>query len=362
MIRCSALLTVVAGLAAVVLASPAAADEGPKVRAVLFWDSSCPNCETVINDVLPVIQARYGSQLEIVRGEISWLKAFDTYMLAIDHFGIPQERQGVPLLVIGDQVLLGADEIAERLEPAIEQGLANGGVDLLPALTLTEEDVQTLQSESAATITANASGGAPPDTSTTVEDPVATSAALAVLLFIVVALAYALATVWRAASAGTAVGRPAHASGAPAWVALLSVAGLFVAGYLSYVKLAGSGTICPIGHCEAVQHSAYAALLGIPVAYLGLLTYVVLVGLWLVARHGRGRWRGMGVLGIAGVSLFGTVFSAYLTYLEIAVIQAVCIWCLASAVIMALILIVAVPAAIAQAGSGAERTAVLATQ
>ncbi len=354
-----------AGLAALLLASPVAADEGPVVHAVLFWDRGCPNCEIVLLDVLPPIEERYGPRLHITQAEVSGLQAFDAYQAAVDHFDIPQARQGVPMLVIGEQYMVGADEIPAGLEPAIERGLAEGGVEVLPALGLTAADLQGLEADSSQIWnsvhgTGSEQAGAAAVVEDLVEDPVANGAAVAVLVFLGLALLYAIVAIWRASPNGrpAAVDAPHPPS---KWVAVLSVAGLFVAGYLSYVKFAGTGTICPIGHCEAVQHSAYASLLGVPVAYLGFLTYVVLLGLWAAARRGPESWRYTATLGIAGVGLFGTVFSIYLTYLEIAVIHAVCIWCLASAVIMGLILIASVRDAITQAVGKAQETAAVAT-
>jgi uncharacterized membrane protein len=133
-------------------------------------------------------------------------------------------------------------------------------------------------------------------------------------------------------------------------VPVLAVAGALVAGYLTYVKFTDSDTVCPIGRCEAVQHSAYASLVGVPVSLLGLLTYVVILALWWWGRRSQGR---AAILLLAAVSVFGTAFSAYLTFLEPFVIQAVCMWCLASAVLISVIMVLSVRSAVGVAGAGA---------
>ena len=121
------------------------------------------------------------------------------------------------------------------------------------------------------------------------------------------------------------------------------VAGIGIAGYLTYVKLFAIEPYCAgVGNCEAVQTSPYADLLGVPVAIWGLLTYLVLLALVLVKRTD---WRGLGhPAGMATflVTMVGVIFSAYLTYLELAVIHAICPWCVGSAVVMTVLFVLSV--------------------
>ena len=110
---------------------------------------------------------------------------------------------------------------------------------------------------------------------------------------------------------------------------VLAVLGLLISAYLTWTHFAGLAPICTGGGegCETVQSSRYAVLLGVPVALLGLIAYS---GLIISAAL----WGQAGIyLGFL-ISLVGTLFSAYLTYLEIFVIGALCQWCLASAAIM----------------------------
>jgi uncharacterized membrane protein len=97
-----------------------------------------------------------------------------------------------------------------------------------------------------------------------------------------------------------------------------------------------------------VQTSSYAKLFGVlPVGVLGLIGYVAILAAWLWGRFRSDRLADYAPLGVLGMTAFGVLFSVYLTYLELFVIYAVCMWCLASAVIMTLLMLLATPEAIA---------------
>jgi uncharacterized membrane protein len=119
-------------------------------------------------------------------------------------------------------------------------------------------------------------------------------------------------------------------------LAVVALAGLAVAGYLTAVRAAGDDPACVIGGgCHTVQNSEYSELAGIPVAWLGLVAYAtLLVAAILPGPLGR-------TLGLF-TALVGVGFSAYLTYLELFVIDAVCAWCVSSAVLIVIALVVAV--------------------
>jgi uncharacterized membrane protein len=118
--------------------------------------------------------------------------------------------------------------------------------------------------------------------------------------------------------------------------AVLALAGVGVAGYLTWVHYADLEPICAggSGGCEKVQSSDYAELAGVPVALLGLIGYVAILAS-LAFPGDRGRFAGA-VMALAG---FG--FSAWLTYVELFEIDAICQWCVASAVIMTALALVA---------------------
>jgi uncharacterized membrane protein len=111
----------------------------------------------------------------------------------------------------------------------------------------------------------------------------------------------------------------------------LALVGTGIAGYLTYVHYAGLHPICGISHgCETVQTSTYASLLGVPVALLGLITYVlILVSLRLPDERG--------VTGGYILTLIGFGFSSYLTYREVFTIHAICSWCVSSAIVFTLL-------------------------
>jgi uncharacterized membrane protein len=119
--------------------------------------------------------------------------------------------------------------------------------------------------------------------------------------------------------------------------AVLAAIGIGIAGYLTYVHYAGINPICVAGGggCEKVQTSKWADLGGIPVAVLGLAGYVCILGSLLLPED-------IGQMVAVLLSLIGVGFSAYLTYRELFTIHAVCQWCVASAVVMALLAVVSV--------------------
>lgn len=112
----------------------------------------------------------------------------------------------------------------------------------------------------------------------------------------------------------------------------LTLLGLGVATYLTIAHYSGGTTICPLrGGCETVQHSQYSQLDGIPVALIGLIGYILILGVLLVPSTETTRLITV-VLTVGG---FG--FSAYLTGRELFSIHAICPWCVSSAIIMTIL-------------------------
>jgi uncharacterized membrane protein len=117
---------------------------------------------------------------------------------------------------------------------------------------------------------------------------------------------------------------------------VLAVLGIGVAGYLVYVHYADVDPVCNIAHgCHKVQTSEYAKLAGVPVALLGLLGYIAILAALLVPRQGEAARMAAALFALVG---FG--FSMYLTYRELFTIDAICQWCVLSAILMTLLAIV----------------------
>jgi uncharacterized membrane protein len=126
-------------------------------------------------------------------------------------------------------------------------------------------------------------------------------------------------------------------------VAALALVGIFISIYLTLYKLGVIGELsCTLGSCETVNTSRWSVFLGLPVAAWGLLFYLDVFGVALLGTLPR--WENEPVISITLVAeaAVGVLFSAWLTYLELAVINAICIWCVTSAVIVLVILVVSV--------------------
>jgi len=123
------------------------------------------------------------------------------------------------------------------------------------------------------------------------------------------------------------------------WLLLLTVAGIAVSSYLMWgYATPGASLACGASSgCETVKNSPFASFMGLPLPVMGLVTYgllfILIVGQNRPAIKQRG-WSPFISLAIFGFSLTGVLYSAYLTYLELFVIYAICRWCVASAIIM----------------------------
>jgi uncharacterized membrane protein len=119
-----------------------------------------------------------------------------------------------------------------------------------------------------------------------------------------------------------------------AGVALVALAGLGVAAYLTYVHYQPDALVCTAGGgCETVQESSYAEVVGIPVALLGLLTYVAV--LVLVAWDSE-----LARTLAAAIALTAAGFAVYLVVLQAFVIDAWCVWCLVNDLVITPLLVV----------------------
>jgi uncharacterized membrane protein/thiol-disulfide isomerase/thioredoxin len=102
--------------------------EQPVVKGIMFWMESCGHCHYVLSEVLPPLQSLYREQLEINLIEAKSAEDFDRLYQIASLYGIDKNDVGVPFLVIGDQVLIGPDQISTELPDLIDYYLAKGGV------------------------------------------------------------------------------------------------------------------------------------------------------------------------------------------------------------------------------------------
>ena len=118
---------------------------------------------------------------------------------------------------------------------------------------------------------------------------------------------------------------------------VLTALGVCLAAYLTYVHYAGLKPVCTAGQsCIKVQTSQWSRLDGVPVALIGLIGYVLILGSLLVPDREESR------LATLALTLIGFGFSGYLTYRELYSIHAVCEECATSAVILTVLFAAAV--------------------
>jgi uncharacterized membrane protein len=122
--------------------------------------------------------------------------------------------------------------------------------------------------------------------------------------------------------------------------AFLSLAGLFISGYLYLYKIGRIGSLaCGTGGCETVQLSPWSRFAGLEVSLIGVIGYACLLALSLASLQLDVRqWPIRAIAFAAGI---GVVFTLYLTYLELFIIHAICRWCIASGVIIVAIFVAA---------------------
>jgi uncharacterized membrane protein len=123
-------------------------------------------------------------------------------------------------------------------------------------------------------------------------------------------------------------------------IALLALVGMLIALYLTLYKVGIVGSLsCSIGSCETVNTSSWSTFAGLPVAAWGLAAYVALFALAIAGTHERYEASREISWLLVVISGWSVLFSGWLTYLELFVIRAICIWCVASAVVMVAIFV-----------------------
>ena len=343
-------LLLLLALASTVDTARAEGPSGPTVHAVLFHSELCGHCKTVLTQVFPPLQQKYGARLDIRLVETTPPPERAVLRKVALAMGVASDQIGVPFLVIGDRYLLGADQIAHDLPGLIDQGLAAGGV-AFPATPGLEPAAEWPRFGSADTSPSGSpSQGGAGGGNAAVASAAPWSDGFTLAVVIMLGMVAALVYVGWLTARGVRVGLSGTTT--LGWaLPVVALIGLAVAGYLAYVETRAVAAICgPVGDCNAVQSSPYAKLFGVPVGVIGMLGYVGILLGWLIDRRAQGGLARLAALAVFGMALFGVLFSLYLTYLEPFVIGAVCIWCLSSAVLITLVMLLSArPALIALA-------------
>ncbi len=310
--------------------------EQPVVHAVLFWTNGCPYCMHTLNTVLPPIQDKYQSQLSIQLIELASASDVDELYAFGTSLGLTKEQVVVPFLLIDHTTLVGEDVIRDQLPGLVDQYIASGGIEIPNMPILNEMLPRGIDFASSDFYLHAASRAAAVTTDTGM------ILAWVIMAFMGLALISAIVMIARA-SQGKGL------SELKGWldiaIPVLALIGLGASIYLTYVDVTHTNAICgPVGDCNAVQSSPYAKLFGFfPVGLLGAVGYIAIFVAWVWKRVRREPLAGMARPALFGMALFGTLFSIYLTYLEIFVIHAVCIWCLSSAVIITVVMLLSIP-------------------
>jgi uncharacterized membrane protein len=124
-------------------------------------------------------------------------------------------------------------------------------------------------------------------------------------------------------------------------ITVMSVLGIFVAGYLTWSHFSGQPVYCGgSSSCELVNSSRFAFIGDIPVSLIGLAGYVIILALSLVPHREDRQWP---MLLIFGGALIGVMLQWYLFYIEVFVLRAICYWCVTSQTLITLIFLLSFP-------------------
>jgi uncharacterized membrane protein len=310
--------------------------ELPVVHAVLFWSNGCSYCNQVLTSTLPPLQDKYGSQLNVLLIEVVTQKDVENLYTLGDALGLTKEQVSVPFLLIDRTALVGVDEINIKLSGLIEKYLASGGLEYPNVSQLGE-----LLSKGIAFTSSDPYLHLIPQTAAPTKTA-GMALAWAIMVFMGIALILSIVMIRRAFQ-----GKPLREL--KSWldiaIPILSIIGLGASIYLTYVEVTHTRALCgPVGDCNAVQSSPYAKLFGVlPIGLLGAFGYIAILVMWLWRRFHTDSLSKIAGPAMFGMALFGTLFSIYLTYLELFVIHAVCIWCLSSAVSITALMLLSLP-------------------
>lgn len=273
------------------------------MHGVLFYGNNCPHC----HELAPFLK-KYSNKIDIRLVNASTPMGHKLFESMLKWQDFPASKAGVPLLVIGDEMLIGSIVIPKRLPEILESGQS-----------IPPPPIPGLQFKKLRRLTPTTHLEPHQD------DPFANLVAI-ILLLIMIASVLIVGTIWL---------KKGFSEKRHILTPILATLGLAIAIYLSYLELSGRAGICgPIGNCDGVQQSPYSTILGIPVGLLGTLNYLLILLFWF--------WKPKQWI-LPTLLMIGVLFSIYLTFLEPFVIRAVCFWCLTSATIMTILLWLEVP-------------------
>ncbi len=289
------------------------------VEIAFFSSPRCPFCGIVADRDLDPLQQEYGESLQILTVDTTTADGQAVFHAAWEVFEIPPERRGVPMIVAGDQVLVGAGEIPRELPTIIEDHRRTGGLALPPIpglLDLADQPPPRV---------------ADPDWRDRFQGDLPGNYVSTALLLLMLAVLVALLP-HRSWQERLSLKTPFTLR------ILVATTGLLVAAYLTYGYSRDQELVCgPVGQCNVVQHSDMAWLFGvIPIALLGVLAYAVLLGIYLFGRVSDRHLAHYTPAAALVVSGGGFAFSLLLTFWQPFVIGATCSWCLLSALTMTL--------------------------
>jgi uncharacterized membrane protein len=131
-----------------------------------------------------------------------------------------------------------------------------------------------------------------------------------------------------------------------------AILGILDSIYLTIIKLTNNKSLCiqGVGDCWSVNTSPYSEISGIPVSLLGVFGFTAILVAWVILPRSEFTRRNVPIVSFM-LTLIGVIYSAYLTYLEIAVIKAICPFCVTSALLMVILFVVSVIQLIQGAGN-----------
>lgn len=328
--------------------------EAKKVTIYFFWGDGCPHC-AVAKPALQNLAQRYPN-VEIKEYEVWYVLENQTiFKNMAAAFGF--EPRYVPTIFIGDHYWEGYSEALEaEIESAIQNCLERGCSD--PGLSIEPLSVQTIapadptasplpRKQSVESKTA-----VPMDPRPSVTAQMRSNGftlAVIVMSGMMIALIYTGLFFWQGFQDDKILlPSDSQDNWRNVWIPIFCLIGLGVASYLTYVETQMLPAVCgPVGDCNAVQSSSYAWLFGIlPIGVLGIIGYLAILIAWGLSKRRYTRLSNYAMLVLFSMTVFGVIFSLYLTYLEPFVIKAVCMWCVLSAVIMTLLMLLSLKPAL----------------